>query len=401
MTQNTSAGTAGRDVDELHRRIERLSGFLAQDNGNEMLRRDLFDALLAAKDFARAMATAEEALLAPPGGAGWIYRRAIAARLAGQPTEAVAALRGLAEGGVNEPSVIIELARAELDAGETGSAIDRLQQLDLTALEPTLAEQAAVVLLPALMGRGQLDQLIAVSQAFLTKHPQAARVMGILGSAYVDANRISDARALVQAARQHGISEPNLDAVAGFVALDAADIGTARRDFASSLRQAPGAGRAHLGMGLVEAYENRLDAARAAFERAVAAMPTHLGSWHALAWVNLLADDVDAAEQAFLQALDKDRNFGDTYGGLAVIAARRGDRNAAQEHIRTGKRLDRFSVNVGVAEAMLAQHGDLRDPGTLARAFEMFQERALARSPLMQASFARLMSKKLKNEPRH
>lgn len=58
---------------------------------------------------------------------------------------------------------------------------------------------------------------------------------------------------------------------------------------------------------------------RADQAHAVVAMPDHIGTWHALAWAQLLLGDVQAAEASYRSALALDRNFGKSHGGLAIV----------------------------------------------------------------------------------
>lgn len=387
--------------EELTRQVERLRGFLQQDPGNEPLRAELFDLLLSGGAADAAVAIARERAADDASGR-WLYREAVALRLAGDAAPALAILLGLVERGIGGPGVVLECARAELDAGEVDGAITRLLQLSAqNSLPLTTAEQVAVALMPTLMGRGRLDDVVQVGERFTATHGLAERVAGILGAAYVDLERFDDARSLVAAAREQGITDPNLDAVAGFVALESGDLAAAEAGFQSALRGQAGNGRALFGCGLAAAYANRLEEACDAFAAATRAMPSHLGSWHALAWIRLVRDDLAGAEQALTQALQQDRTFGDTYGGLAIVAARRGDREASLELIRTGKRLDPHSINVGVAEAMLRHGGDLRNGPTLTAAFQTFERVALARNATLRGSFAKLMARHVRDKTRH
>jgi Flp pilus assembly protein TadD len=85
---------------------------------------------------------------------------------------------------------------------------------------------------------------------------------------------------------------------------------------------------------LTAAYEGDLAGAMQALKAAVAVMPEHLGSWHALAWMQMLSQDLAGAESSLQEALARDASFGETYGGLALLAALRGDRVAAEAHVR-------------------------------------------------------------------
>ena len=87
-------------------------------------------------------------------------------------------------------------------------------------------------------------------------------------------------------------------------------------------------------------------------------MPEHIGTWHGLGWAALFMADLAAAQAAFEQALALDRNFGESYGGMAVVHARRGDRPAAEAAIEIALRLDRHCMSAHYARAVLEGRAD-------------------------------------------
>jgi Flp pilus assembly protein TadD len=67
-----------------------------------------------------------------------------------------------------------------------------------------------------------------------------------------------------------------------------------------------------------------------------------------------------AAQLAFENALDLDRNFGESHGGLAVVQALRGQTEEAEESIRRAHKLDPQGLSARYAQAVLS--GDAADP---------------------------------------
>jgi Tfp pilus assembly protein PilF len=98
-------------------------------------------------------------------------------------------------------------------------------------------------------------------------------------------------------------------------------------------------------------------------------MPDHIGTWHVLAWIEILLGNVPAAHSAFRRALALDRNFSETHGGLAVVDALQGREAEARLHIKRALRLDRQSVAVCYAELLL-----LRREGKTAQAKAVIDE---------------------------
>lgn len=92
--------------------------------------------------------------------------------------------------------------------------------------------------------------------------------------------------------------------------------------------------------GSVHMRRERTDAAVRDFEAAFRAQPER--AWVLVhAGVALLeADDVESAAEEFRRAVDADPGLADGWAGLAVVAARRGDRAAAAKHLALAESLD-------------------------------------------------------------
>jgi Flp pilus assembly protein TadD len=101
-----------------------------------------------------------------------------------------------------------------------------------------------------------------------------------------------------------------------------------------------------------------LDAAMDALQKAVKYMPNHIGTWHALAWCQIIKNDLDGAKTSFDEAMKIDRNFGETHGGLAVIAYVQGDKETAKTESRKAVLLDPMSFSGRFAESLLLQDTD-------------------------------------------
>jgi Flp pilus assembly protein TadD len=86
-------------------------------------------------------------------------------------------------------------------------------------------------------------------------------------------------------------------------------------------------------------------------------MPSHVGSWHLLAWTELVAGELDEAQRLFTHALELDRNFAESHGALAAIAAMRGDRATAEREIEVAERLARDGLAAKFARSVLLSAG--------------------------------------------
>jgi Flp pilus assembly protein TadD len=65
--------------------------------------------------------------------------------------------------------------------------------------------------------------------------------------------------------------------------------------------------------------------------------------------------DVGGAQSAFERAMSVDRNFGETHGGLAVVAALQSREEDARQLVRRALRLDPKSLAARYAEMLLMQ----------------------------------------------
>jgi Tfp pilus assembly protein PilF len=120
-------------------------------------------------------------------------------------------------------------------------------------------------------------------------------------------------------------------------------------------------------------------AARSLLERASTNMPDHIGTWHALAWCQLLQGDLAGAKRSFDKAFALDRTFGETHGGFALVHALRSERKEAEESIKRAVRLDPQGRAARYAQSVL-----LMDEGRIDEARKLVDS-ILERSPGMAA----------------
>lgn len=369
-------------------RLSRLLDFLAQDPRNPSLLADVADAQLEQGDAAAAQATLQQLLALRPGDALARYRLAVATRVRGDAPAAVAALQALLAEGHAHPVVRQELARALGQVGDWPAVLATLEPLQAEALPPPEGDAVWLLRIRAHHHTGQFDAGLAQAQQWESARAGSVPIPGraAIATLMLDADRLDDAAAgLAQLDPPLLDSHAELAAAAGFVQLGQGDAPMAAERFTRSLQIDPGSGRAHLGLGLALASQGALPAALDALRAAVTATPGHLGSWHALAWVQLLQDDLAGAQASFKSALAQDDTFGETHGGLALLAALRGDVRASERHLRTASRLDPQSTHVLVTRAVLDRGPQQAGASWLAPALQRFMGEAAGRSPALQA----------------
>ncbi|PCK06927.1 MAG: hypothetical protein COA42_16895 [Alteromonadaceae bacterium] len=161
--------------------------------------------------------------------------------------------------------------------------------------------------------------------------------------------------AMAHANRAMQASEPCLEALIarGSLYTQARRYPEAYADFKKATDAHPKVGRAWSGIGQLAFQDMQFDDAKQALELAVTTMPDHVGTWHLLAWTHLMQNQIEQAEQAFNKAYDLDRNFAETHGGLASIYALKGDKSAAERHIKIAERLDPSGLSSTYARMVL------------------------------------------------
>jgi Flp pilus assembly protein TadD len=151
-------------------------------------------------------------------------------------------------------------------------------------------------------------------------------------------------------------------------------------------------------MALASMFALELPRAQSEFRKAVACMPGHVGTWHALGWCQLLAKDFDGAAATFEHALSLNHNFAESHGGLAVIDALRGRRAEAQERVRIALLLDANCVSARFAQVVLS--GEVRDAASYERvADRVLGELRAAGGADLRAMLARLQRRMNRDKP--
>lgn len=298
-------------MSEVPVRLNRLLAFLKQDPGNLRLRNDAVIAAIEANQWSSAQQLLETALTLGVEPGQVRYNLAFALFMQRRYAEALSHL--------STPSTSLELPlRAR--------CLHHLQRI---------------------------DEAIADCRAHLEIAPDSAESNGLLALLLFDTRDSNNARKHAEAALQ--VNPRQVEALLALASLqtEARKLEEARQTFETLVQVAPDCGRAWLGLALIELNAMRIETALRDITQAATHMPEHIGTWHVLAWVHLLAGDIAAAHAAFESALALDRNFGETHGGLAAIAALEGRDDEARTAIKRALRLDSQSLSARYAQMVL------------------------------------------------
>lgn len=351
-------------------RVDRLLGYLSRDPENLRLRGDLFDASLAAGAFDEAQRQVVWVLTRQPVEPTWRHRLAVLDMARQEWDEARTLLAALEAEGLGGPVARYHLAYVDFAQGRIAEAEAQLVQV----VEQALAEvpQSLAVLVSCQHRRGAPEEAVATFERWQAAAPSAA-AFGAAGLAALDASAAGPAAAWSTQALRLDPAQPEAIVTQATLRLGERDAAGASALLAPLLARAPGDGRALSTAALAEMLGSRLPQARTLFERAVAAMPGHIGTWLAYGWCEVFIGDRAAARRAFETGLALDPNFGESHGAVAVIDALEGRRAEAVEGIRRATGLDPRGLSAAYAQAVL--DGEAHDP----QRFLAMAQRALGR----------------------
>lgn len=349
----TSAEAVNNDTTD---KLQRMEGYLAVDPRNRDLLAGVIDLNLQVGQADRAGIHVNQALTFYPDDPFFRHRQATVLIAQNVFDAAETVLSALLQ-EVSNPHILYNLAYVHFRQQRFQQARDDLATLmdatDVTGLVVTLYLRT----LHHLKDVKHALEVVASHRDRLTADVEFLAVASLL---YLDDGQIDMARQFSIAAQAGGAHPLEALVVSGNVALAEGDANAARDQFNLAISINPTDGRSWSGLGLSSLLKHDLENATKELERAVAYMPTHIGTLHVLGWCRILAHDLSMAAAIFDTALALDRNFGETHGGMAVIAALQGNRPLAEERIKRALGLDHHSMSARYAQMVLS--GEASDP---------------------------------------
>jgi len=340
----------------MHEALTRMLGYLRVDSKNFPLLSDAADLALQCGEWEIASELVQRALDERPDDAVSRYRRVIVLLHERRHREAVAMSGALLNEGNTQPALKFAHARALVMGEDYAPAESFLTLLmgDLARLEdyPTLPH----LYIRTLHALGRTEEAIEVANRHLTAHPGDVLAKGMTSLLYFDQGDVDQANRFSEEALAH--SPENADALlaAGSVALAREQDDQAKDHFNKLVSMQPDGGRAWLGLGMAEMRGNRMEEARESLQKAIACMPHQLATYNILAWLDIFRQDYAAARTTLEQCLSQDRNFGETHGTLAVLAAIEDDWDEAAQRAETAVRLDAESFAGRYAQTLLLKY---------------------------------------------
>jgi Flp pilus assembly protein TadD len=332
--------------------LERGEANLAADPGNPHLLAMVIDLSLACGEFARAERHVRAAQLAHPHDAYFMARAGELHLARRQWAEAAAIFADLLarQADVNLAYNLAYALQAQ------GRHADAWAVLEPYRESPELAASIVTLMVRVLHHLRRNEVAIALVEARLEHCQSDAGFLAAASLVSLDGGRLDLAERLGGAALAREDKGAPLEALValGSLALARNDGVAASSLFEQVLARQPLEGRSWSGMGTASLLRRDFVAAQAQLERAVAYLPEHIGSWHLLGWSRIFNDDLTGAQQAFQQALELDRNFGESHGGMAAVLALQGLRDEAETAIELARKLDPNGLSASYAMMVLS-----------------------------------------------
>lgn len=278
----------------------------------------------------------------------------------GQYQEALAAFLKAQEQGIEQPSIIINIAFCHFYSRQFSQALEILTaNKELEKLFPRDYLLLSARLQHHLEGS---DIAIELLEKLHANNSPDAESAGLLSLLLFEANHdYEKAMHLANIALQK-----NPHAIEALLArtslhLDAHNYDFAEADIRLAVEKHAQNGRAWSSLALLEFNNFNFVQAKEAAEKAVIYMPDHIGTWHLLAWSYITLNQIPEALDAFKKSYEIDDRFSETHGGLASVYALMGETKLANNHLKIAERLDPNSFALVYAKMVLLNSNNQQD----------------------------------------
>lgn len=178
---------------------------------------------------------------------------------------------------------------------------------------------------------------------------------GYISLVELDHGDMEAARQRARRVLQEQAANPDANTVMGTWHMEQQEVDRAVAHFEQVVRSEPNNPRGWQGLGL--AYMHRRDFARAieVLEKAQTLMPDNATNHLIIGWARLAEKDAPAAEKAFRDAINADRNFGEAHGGLATALVFQNRLEEADTEIKRAMGLDSKGFGAAFARSVAMQ----------------------------------------------
>lgn len=329
-------------------RFERLLAYVEADPQNLQLLADAADAAADEGRFSEAVDLVERHSVVAPAPARLINILGLAAMQDSRFDDAAGIFQSLAD-ATGDAGARYNLAWAKDRMGEHEAVAELL---DDTVLEQFAAGRAMKV--RALHHLDRLDEAMALGSD-LQDESADADLLGALATAALDADDLTQARVWATKAR----GTPEGESTLGMLALAEEREDEAKAHFEQALRARPDSARSLLGLGLIQLEHDKPAEGAVLLDQSAQAFGDHLGTWVAAGWAHLVAGDKALSRARFETALKIDDTFAEAQGAMALLDLLGGQTEAASRRAETALRLDRNALGgLLVKSLILEAQGD-------------------------------------------
>ncbi|MFZ6721371.1 hypothetical protein [Undibacterium sp. Ji49W] len=353
-------------------RLDRLQSYLLEDPENDVLRADIFDVALGLRKFELAQEQVDF-FGDCSNNVFWGNRQALLYLSKKDYLTAESFLKTLLDNCEYSPNLGYNLSFALYAQGKFEQANSYLEVL-IEKQNLLQVPQAMILWMRCQQKIGDLDRILDTFSIHSGDLAFPMEAWGVASLVAIDSDRPDLAKRWAEHALKVDPRQRESLVAVGTLALSDQDVDAAKKTLKYCLDLYPGDGRAWSALGFTLMLESSFSEAQLALQRAAASMPSHIGTWHALGWCNLLLGDLPASQTCFEKALELDRNFGESHGGMAVILAVQGQKMLANEYIERALRLDNRNVSAQYAQALLS--GELKNK----ESFSLMARRVLGRN---------------------
>lgn len=336
---------------QLQAQLQRFTAFYEQDKSNMQLCLDCFEIALKLGEFDKAQTFLDsiraEGVTDP--AIDFAFSKLHLAR--GEYLIAQQVLEHLVNQGIVNLGVIYNLAWASLNLSEFDKAIELI---DSVAEQVSQYPAIQLIKVRALHNKQEFALASAVCSEYLAME-NSAEGLGLLALVQLDSG--DNVAAKSSAEKAIAINPYNHEALVTLssIALEEQDLEAAYPFINANPKLIQQSGRMALNHGQALMLELRFGEAEQALTCASQLMSQHIGTWHALAWVKIVLNKIDEAKRCFETAMEIDRNFAESHGGLAVVAVMQGQLELANKLTKTALRLDPNSSSGQYAESLLLE----------------------------------------------
>ena len=212
--------------------------------------------------------------------------------------------------------------------------------------------QAAAYKIELLHQLGDFETAMQEAQNLMQLHPEHAGLAAAVSVLALDMDQPSLAAACAAKAKTH----PDARVTQGTLALVEQDISLALSEFQKAIQLNEHRPRAWVGLGLAQVASGIKEDMRQAadnLDRGASLFETHIGSWIAAGWTQLLLGELEQSRIRFNKAMEIDKTFAESHGALAVLDILEEQYDSAQTHLRRALGLDRMCYSAALAQTLL------------------------------------------------